>query len=128
MDDSRGRDRDFAIRDQNVSPFPNRELIPDSYFYLMTGAQSSSRTSTSPPPPIESEEMGTLGTLQIPNNPSYGSIGSRSRAGSGSISPKLNRVPEERPPTFVSLEDAEEEVEMDLEDQGYFVGEQPSLI
>jgi hypothetical protein len=67
--------------------------------------------------------MGPLRRPQLPNNPSYGSIGSPSRT-SGSISPKLDRVPEERPPTFISIEDAEEEVMLDLEDQGYFVGEQ----
>lgn len=55
-------------------------------------------------------------------SPSYGSIGSVSRT-SGSTSPKLDRVPEERSVTFISIEDAEEEVELDLEDQGYFVGE-----
>lgn len=65
-----------------------------------------------------------LRVSQTPNNLSYGSIASTSRA-SGSISPKLHTVPEERPPTFISLEDAEEEVELDLEEQGYFVGEQP---
>lgn len=67
--------------------------------------------------------MGPLRRSQLPSNPSYGSIGSASRT-SGSASPKLGRVPEERPPTFISIEDAEEEVELDLEDQGYFVGEQ----
>jgi hypothetical protein len=66
--------------------------------------------------------MGPLRRFQLPNDASYGSIGSASHT-SGSISPKLGRVPEERPPTFISLEDAEEEVELDLEDQGYFVGE-----
>jgi len=123
-----------------VSPFPNyrslsppRQLIPNPYFYPMTGVQSSCRTpivpvaSTSTSPPVEPEEMDRLGIPQLPNNPSYGSIGSASRA-SGSISPKLHRVPEEQAPTFISVEDAEEEVELDLEDQGYFVGEQPSLV
>ena len=94
----------------------------------MAGAQSSCRiptipeASTSASPPAEPEEMDRLGLPPLPNNPSYGSVGSRSCA-SGSISPKLHRVPEEQPPTFISLEDAEEEVELDLEDQGYFVGE-----
>jgi hypothetical protein len=54
--------------------------------------------------------------------PSYGSIGPGSH-GSRSRSPKLDRVPEERQASFISIEDAEEEVELDLEDQGYFVGE-----
>ena len=53
--------------------------------------------------------------------PSYGSIGPATRA-SGSIGPKLDIVPEERSTTFVSMEEAEEEVELNLEDQGYFVG------
>jgi len=70
--------------------------------------------------------MGPPRRSQLPSNPSYGSIGSASHT-SGSISPKLDRVPEERPPTFISLEDAEEEIELDLEDQGYFVGERPCL-
>lgn len=101
---------------------------PDSYF-PMTGAQPLSKTSTTPAtststsPPPETEEMSPLRRPQLPNTPSYGSMGSPSRT-SGSISPKLDRVPEERPPTFISIEDAEEEVELDLEDQGYFVGKQ----
>ena len=77
-------------------------------------------TSTSAPP--DPEEMSPLrGHFLLPIAPSYGSIGPASRA-SGSISPKLDIVPEERSTTFVSMEEAEEEVELDLEDQGYFVG------
>ena len=123
-----------------MPPFPNYhslsppgQLIPDPYFYLMTGVHSPCRTptvpaaSTSASLPVETEEMDRLGIPPLPNNPSYGSIGSRSCA-SGSVSPKLHRVPEEQPPTLISLEDAEEEVELDLEDQGYFVGEQPSPV
>ena len=87
----------------------------------MTGAQPSPGTTTSLLP--DSEEMNPLRRSQLPSNSSYGSIGSASRT-SGSASPKLDRVPEERSPTFISIEDAEEEVELDLEDQGYFVGKQ----
>ena len=121
-----------------MPPFPNyyrslSPLIPDPYFYPMAGAQYSRTTptvptaSTSTSAPAEPEEMDRLGIPQLPKNPSYGSIATRSCA-SGSISPKLHRVPEEQPPTLISLEDAEEEVELDLEDQGYFVGEQPSPV
>ena len=95
----------------------------------MTGAQRSSGSlaaSTSTSPPVESEEMDTLRVPQMLHNPSYGSLGSTSRT-SGSRSPKLNTVPEERSSTFIPLENVEEEVEMDLEDQGYFVGEQSGL-
>ena len=95
----------------------------------MTGAQRSSGSlavSTSTSPPVESEEMDTLRVPQMLHNPSYGSLGSTSRT-SGSRSPKLNTVPEERSSTFIPLENVEEEVEMDLEDQGYFVGEQSDL-
>lgn len=87
----------------------------------MTGAQPSPGTSTSPPP--ESEEMDPFRRSGLPSTSSYGSIGSAGRT-SGSASPKLDRVPEERSTTFISIEDAEEEVELDLEDQGYFVGKQ----
>ena len=94
----------------------------------MTGSSCRTPTvpaaSTSTSVPVEPEEMDRLVVPPLTSNHSYGSIGSRSRA-SGSISPKLHRVPEEQPQTFISLEDAEEEVELDLEDQGYFVGEQP---
>lgn len=78
--------------------------------------------STSAPPLAEPEEMAHLRGFLLPNAaPSYGSIGPSSRV-SESIGPKLDRVPEERASTFISLEEAEEEVELDLEDQGYFVG------
>ena len=82
--------------------------------------------STSTSPPAELEEMGPLRGSLLSVAPSYGSIGPASRA-SGSISPKLGRVPEEQASTFISLEEAEEEIELDLEDQGYFVGEQTLL-
>lgn len=67
--------------------------------------------------------MGPLRGSHLSVAPSYGSIGPASRA-SESVSPKLDSVPEERPTTFISLEEAEEEVELDLEEQGYFVGAQ----
>ena len=92
-------------------------------------AQPSSRAPTTPlaststSPPTEPEEMDPLRGSLLSVHPSYGSVGPGSRA-SESLSPKLDRVPEEQAPTFISLEDAEDEVGLDLEDQGYFVGEQ----
>lgn len=83
--------------------------------------------STSTSLPAELEEMGPLRGSLLSVAPSYGSIGPASRA-SGSISPKLGRVIEEQASTFISLEEAEEEIELDLEDQGYFVGSYPRLI
>lgn len=67
--------------------------------------------------------MGPLRGSFLSAAPSYGSIGPASRT-SECASPKLDSVPEERLATFISLEEAEEEVELDLEDQGYFVGKQ----
>ena len=87
---------------------------------------SAASTSTLPAP--EPEEMDALRGSLLSVAPSYGSMGPASRA-SESISPKLDSVPEERPATFISIEEAEEEVELDLEDQGYFVGKRiPCLI
>jgi len=96
---------------------------------IMTEVQPPSASSTVPFTCAstsflrEPEEMNPLRRSQLSSNPSYGSIGSASRT-SGSTSPKLDRVPEEQPPAFISIEDAEEEVELDLEDQGYFIGKQ----
>jgi hypothetical protein len=98
-------------------PFPCSEAQPSPN----PPAVPVASTSTSAPP--ELEEMAPLRRPFLSVTPSYGSMGSASRA-SGSISPKLDRVPEERPATFISLEDVEEEVELDLEDQGYFLGKQ----
>lgn len=95
----------------------------------MTDAKPSSSTpiipiaSTSASPPAELEEMRRRPLLSVP---SYGSTGPGSHS-SRSRSPKLDRVPEERQASFISIEEAEEEVELDLEDQGYFVGEHSRL-